>query len=91
MIDRDISRMTKNFGGLATISPMMPACLLVVDPKAEEVVVKEALYARVPIIALANTDCDIKKVDFPIVMNDASAQSIGVVLDCLKEAMQGME
>jgi small subunit ribosomal protein S2 len=38
MIDRDISRMTKNFGGLATISPVMPACLLVVDPKAEEVV-----------------------------------------------------
>jgi small subunit ribosomal protein S2 len=91
MIDRDISRMTKNFGGLATISPVMPACLLVVDPKAEEVVVKEALYARVPIIALANTDCDIKKVDFPIVMNDASAQSIGIVLDYLKEAMQGIE
>jgi small subunit ribosomal protein S2 len=91
MIDRDIARMTKNFGGLATLGTAMPAALIVVDPKAEEVVVKEAEYARIPVIALANTDCNIKKVQFPIVMNDASAQSIGVVLDYIKEALQSVE
>lgn len=91
MIDRDINRMSKNFGGLSTLGVSMPACLIVVDPRAEDVVVKEAQYSRVPIIALSNTDCDIKKIEFPIVVNEASAGAIGVVLDVIKEVIQNAE
>lgn len=91
MIDRDINRMSKNFGGLSTLASTMPAALLVVDPRAEDVVVKEAMYARVPVIALSNTDCDIKKIQYPIVVNESSASAIGIVLDALKEAVQSVE
>ena len=30
----------------------------------------------IPVVALANTDCDIKVVDYPIVGNDSSTTSI---------------
>jgi small subunit ribosomal protein S2 len=87
MIDRDIERMTKNFGGLSGIT-QLPAMVLMVDSRFESIVHDEALYLRLPTVALCNTDCDIKKVDFPIVMNEASAGAIGVVLAYLSEVMQ---
>jgi small subunit ribosomal protein S2 len=88
LIDRDIARMTKNFGGLATIATTLPGAIILVDSKTEDIALKEALYARVPTISLSNTDCDISKIDFPIVVNDASSDTVGVVLNYLKEATQ---
>lgn len=80
LIDRDIMRMTKNFGGLAQISGM-PMAILLVDSSHEAIALAEAKYMRIPVVALCNTDCNIKDVNYPIVVNDASASSIAAILD----------
>ncbi len=41
---------------------------------------------NLPIIALLNTDCNLKQVQFPIIANDASISSVTFFLTKIKEA-----
>ncbi len=85
LIDKEMKDMTKNFQGLSTITKT-PDVMIVVDSKKEEIAVTEARKMNIPIIALLNTDCNAKKVDFPVVANDASVSSISFFLSEVKEA-----
>lgn len=90
LIDRDIARMTKNFGGLAQISGL-PQAVLLIDSNHEAIALAEAKYMRIPVVALCNTDCNIKDVNYPIVVNDASSTTIQTVLDYIGEKIEGAE
>ena len=76
MIDREIADLEKTFGGLLVMAENLPKALFVIDPKKESIAVAEAIAIGVPIIALANSDCDITKIDYPIPVNDSSLASI---------------
>jgi ribosomal protein S2 len=41
---------------------------------------------KVPVIALANSDCSIKGIAYPIVGNDAGVMSIAHVVEIVKNA-----
>ncbi len=90
LIDRDIARMTKNFGGMAQIVGL-PAAVLLVDSNHEAIALAEAKYMRIPVVALCNTDCNVKSVNYPIVINDASSSSIQTVLDYIGEKIESAE
>ena len=85
LIDREMDDMTKNFQGLTGIT-RTPDAVFVVDPKKEHIAVTEAHKMNLPVIALMNTDCNMKKADFPIVANDASISSISFFLNQIKNA-----
>ena len=87
LIDRDIARMTKNFGGLSVVTNL-PSAVLLVDNKHEAISQAEAKYMRLPVVAISNTDCNIKEVAYPIVMNDTSATAIQIVLDYLAQRIE---
>jgi len=88
MLDRDMEKLTKNFGGIVSMK-VLPSALFVVDPKHEKTAVAEAITKGIPIVALASSDCDIRNIDYPIVANDASQASIeyftGEILKAYKE------
>lgn len=75
MIDREIAKLEEKFGGLVGMEGL-PQVMFVVDPKFEHIAVKEAKQTGMKLIALANSDCNISDIDFPIVANDASRTSI---------------
>jgi small subunit ribosomal protein S2 len=54
----------------------LPAALFVVDPKKEYIAVEEARQMNIPVIALANTDCDVDILNYPIIANDTNLSSI---------------
>jgi len=85
LIDREMEDMTKNFQGLTGIT-RTPDAVFVVDPKKEHIAVTEAHKMNLPVIALMNTDCNMKKAEFPIVANDASVSSISFFLAQIKSA-----
>lgn len=85
LIDREMEDMTKNFQGLTGISHT-PDVVFIVDPKKEHIALSEAKKMNLPVIALLNTDCNLKQVDYPIVANDASISSITFFLNKIKEA-----
>jgi small subunit ribosomal protein S2 len=85
LIDREMEDMTKNFQGLTGITKT-PDVMFVIDPKKEHIAVTEARKMNMPIIALLNTDCNLKNIDYPIVANDASVSSIGFFISQVKNA-----
>lgn len=75
LIDRDIIRLEKSFGGVTNMKEK-PAAMFVVDPKKEQTAIREARQMGIPVIALAGSDCNLKEVEYPIPANDSSRSSI---------------
>ncbi len=75
MIDREIEDLEQKFGGLLSMKKL-PVAIFVIDPEFESKGVAEALQLNIPIIALANNDCDISKITYPIPANDTTNKSI---------------
>ena len=85
MIDREMADMTKNFDGITSIQKI-PEIMFVIDPKKEHIAVTEAKQMNMKVIALLNTDCNLKLVDYSIVANDASVSSISFFTTAIKKA-----
>lgn len=85
LIDREIANLENMFSGIVHLRSM-PAAIFIIDPKQEEIAVKEAQQMNVPIIALSNTDCNIGKIEYPIVANDSNRASIALFVSEIAEA-----
>jgi len=75
LIDREIDKLTIYFSGLSSMKAL-PKIVVVVDPKKEHIAVSEAKAMRIPVVALAGSDCDLYSVDIAIPGNDSSQASI---------------
>ncbi|MBU6370965.1 MAG: 30S ribosomal protein S2 [Patescibacteria group bacterium] len=75
LIDKEIADLERMFSGIVSMKEL-PKAMFVIDPKKESIAVAEAEKTGVPVVALANTDCDISNIDYPIVGNDAAVTSI---------------
>tara|TARA_B100000745_G_scaffold219274_1_gene146009 strand:+ start:21425 stop:22054 length:630 start_codon:yes stop_codon:yes gene_type:complete len=75
LIDREIEDLEATFGGIADMKEL-PGAIFVIDPRYQEIAVNEARVMGIPVVALANSDCDITHVTHPIPGNDAAAKSI---------------
>lgn len=82
LLDREMDRLSKYFSGVVNLTKM-PDAVVVVDSKKEHIAVKEARKMSIPVVAIGNTDCSIRDIDFPIIANDGSSSSIKVILDIL--------
>jgi len=87
MLGREMERLEKKFGGIKTLKKT-PAALFVIDPKKEEIAVTEALQMNIPVIALANTDCDVSIITHPIVANDTNVSSIAFFTKKVADALK---
>ncbi len=80
LIDREITDLETMFGGLRGMNKL-PDALFVIDPRKEAGAVSEALQLNIPTIAILNSDCDRSKITYPIPANDASRETLTVILD----------
>ena len=87
LIQRDIDRLDRDFGGISSLTNI-PHTVVVIDPRHEEMCVKEAVRLHIPVVALLNTDCTLEGVQYPIVGNDGSLSSVRFVLESIKSALQ---
>ncbi len=85
LIDREIETLQRFFQGIVSMKEM-PKALFVVDSKREHIAVTEAHKAKIPVIALTGSDCNIKEVEYPIPGNDTSVASITFFLNELIQA-----
>ncbi len=87
LLNRELDRLNKYFSGMASVTKM-PDVVIVIDSKKEHIAITEARKMNIPVIAIANTDCSVRGITYPIVANDGSASSIALILDILKGAFQ---
>ena len=85
LIDREIADLDLMFGGLRGLNKL-PDALFVADPRKEAIAVAEANQLNIPVIALMNSDCDRQKIQYPIPANDASRETLTIVLDEITKA-----
>jgi small subunit ribosomal protein S2 len=85
LIDLEVAKMGKYFGGLIHLKKA-PDALFVIDAKKEHIAVKEAQMSKIPVIALCNTDTNIKGLDYSIIANDASVSSVSYFVDQIAQA-----
>lgn len=86
-IDREIDKLTLRLSGLTSLA-RRPDAMIIVDTKHEAHASKEAKQAGIPVIGIMSSDCDLKDAAFPIVTNDASKQTIELVLTELATAYE---
>ena len=70
-----MANLNKNFGGLLAMKNI-PTAMFVVDSRNEITALNEAIKMNIPTISLSNSDCDVSKIDYPIIGNDSSILSI---------------
>lgn len=86
LIQRDIDRLDRDFGGVSSLTNL-PHAIVVIDPRHEDMCIKEAKIMHIPVVALCNTDCKLEGIEYPVVGNDGSVASVRFVLDAIKEAL----
>lgn len=87
LIDRDIVKLDELFAGLVPLVGM-PAALLAVDPAKEHTAIDEAKKTGVSVVALANSDCDLKALDFAVPGNDTTRKSIAFFVERMVAAYE---
>jgi small subunit ribosomal protein S2 len=85
MLQRDLDRLERHFGGLASLQHL-PAALVIVDSGEERTAVREAARMRIPVVGILNVDCDPSQVTYPIPANDAAPSSVSYILERLVAA-----
>lgn len=87
LIDEEIKRMEKFFAGLVSLKKM-PDAMIVIDPRREHIAIAEARMLRIPVVALASTDCDIRGIEYPIIGNDGSVSSVQFFMEKFAQAYE---
>jgi len=83
---REFQKLRRNFAGLTEME-RLPGAIFVIDPKREELLVKEANRLKIPVIALTDTNCDPEVVDYIIPGNDDAIRAINLISRLMADAL----
>lgn len=91
MLQRELDRLIEKYAGIESLEKP-PEVLFIVDCKESKTVLREARLKSIPIVALCDTNVDVRKIDHPIPSNDDAVKSLNLMLDLLKQAiLEGKE
>ena len=74
-LQKERDKLENVLGGIRNIKGF-PGGLFIVDPKREEIAVKEARKLKIPIVAVVDTNCDPDHIDYIIPGNDDAIRAI---------------
>ncbi|MDQ5817044.1 MAG: 30S ribosomal protein S2, partial [Actinomycetota bacterium] len=83
---REYQKLRRNFAGITEME-RLPGALFVIDPKREELLVKEANRLKIPVIALTDTNCDPDVVNYVIPGNDDAIRAINLISRLMANAI----
>jgi small subunit ribosomal protein S2 len=86
LMEKERIKLTRNIGGIKHMRSH-PAAVFVVDPRKEQIAVREANTLNIPVIALADTNCDPQGLDYIIPGNDDAIRAIRLITSKLADAI----
>ena len=85
-------KLEKNLGGIKEMKKL-PDAIFVVDPKKERICIQEAHTLDIPVIGIADTNCDPDELTYVIPGNDDAIRAVKLIVakmaDAVIEANQG--
>lgn len=85
LISRKIEKFNHELGGIAKLEKL-PDALFIIDCVGEKTAIAEANRIKIPIVAIADTNCNPALVDYPIPGNDDATKSIKIIVDAIASA-----
>ena len=86
LIEREITRLLVRLSGVRTMKKT-PDLVFVVDVAREATAVHEANLRNIPVVALVDTNCDPRGVDYVIPSNDDAIRAIKLLVGKIAEAV----
>lgn len=84
-------KLRRNFEGIRDMEEL-PGALFIVDPKREEIAVREANKLDIPVVAIVDTNCDPDPIDYIIPGNDDAIRAIRLLASKIADAvLEGRE
>ena len=83
--ERERKKLEKNLSGIKDMSNL-PDALFVIDTRLETIAIKEAAKLNIPIIGVADTNCDPDEIDYIIPGNDDALRAIRLITDTIAQA-----
>ena len=91
-LKKEWEKLEKNLGGIKNMKKL-PDAIFIVDPKKERICVQEAHTLGIPLIGIADTNCDPEELDYVIPGNDDAIRAVKLIVskmaDAVIEANQG--
>ena len=83
---REIERLEGRLGGIRDMDGL-PNLLFAVDVSREEIPVHEANLLKIPVIAMVDTNCSPKNIDYVIPANDDAIRGIQLIVSIIAQAV----
>ena len=91
-LKKEWAKLEKNLGGIKDMKEI-PDAIFIVDPKKERICVQEAHSLGIPLIGIADTNCDPEELDYVSPGNDDAIRAVKLIVakmaDAVIEANQG--
>ena len=85
-IRKEYEKLDKNLRGIREMKKM-PQAMIIVDPRKEEIAIKEARILGIPVFGIVDTNCDPDMVDYVIPGNDDAVRSVKLLIGVLTNAI----
>ena len=85
-IKKEYEKLNKNLRGIREMKKL-PDALVIVDPRKEEIAIKEARKLNIPVFGVVDTNCDPDMVDYVIPGNDDAVRSVKLMIGVLTNAI----
>jgi len=84
-MEKELFKLNKNLGGIKDMDEL-PGAIFVVDPKREKIAVREGRKLGIPVIAIADSNCDPDEIDLIIPGNDDAIRAIRLICSKVADA-----
>ena len=93
-LKKQMEKLEKNLGGIKDMKEI-PDMIFVVDPRKERICIQEAHALGIPLVGIADTNCDPEELDYVIPGNDDAIRAVKLIVskmaDAVIEANQGAD
>ena len=85
-LKKELAKLQKNIGGIKEMK-RLPDAIFIVDPKKERICVQEAHTLGIPLIGIADTNCDPEELDYVIPGNDDAIRAVKLIAGAMANAV----
>jgi len=86
LMEKERIKLDRNIGGIKNMRSL-PSVVFVIDPNKEQIAVKEANTLHIPVIALADTNCNPDGISLIIPGNDDAIRAIKLITSAIADAV----
>lgn len=85
-IRKEYDKLNRNLRGIREMKKI-PQALVIVDPRKEDIAIKEAHILGIPVFGIVDTNCDPDVVDYVIPGNDDAVRAVKLLIGALTNAV----